>query len=330
MRIFIHADTDAFTARIGSKDAPSTIRLKAGIAETRVEVVFHRDSAAVSLPEGAAGRICLKELGKYDSSPLAYAEGWTLEGAGTTPVYVFQLNLNGVELLALLNSGDGDPDNDSAWVDLMLEIEWTASGSVHKTQNTPRVRIHHPVLHDYDGTPIPMPTVDEWLDARSIRHDIIQDISAEGKARARENFGIPLTLFEDTLAASEAAEDFATAAGTSATASAGSAAAAAASAASLLTSQIYTYSGTSVTLDASNAGLNSWIRLTSASAVSVSVATGLAAGLTWVIRQAGAGVATVSLSGGTVNGRTKSAGQHTELAVIHLGSNTVDLVGGVS
>lgn len=153
MRIFIHADTDAFTARIGSKDAPSTIRLKAGIAETRVEVVFHRDSAAVSLPEGAAGRICLKELGKYDSSPLAYAEGWTLEGAGATAIYVFQLNLNGVDLLALLNSGDGDPDNDSAWVDLMLEIEWTASGSVHKTQNTPRVRIHHPVIHDYDGTP---------------------------------------------------------------------------------------------------------------------------------------------------------------------------------
>ena len=81
-------------------------------------------------------------------------------------------------------------------------------------------------------------------------------------------------------------------------------------------------------MDASNSALNTYIRISNNNPVAISVASGLPASLAWVIRQVGAGVGTVSLSGGTVNGPNKTAGQHTTLSVIHVGSNTVDIIGG--
>jgi len=85
-----------------------------------------------------------------------------------------------------------------------------------------------------------------------------------------------------------------------------------------------------LTLNALNAGLDKRISLIGANPYDITVASGLPAGLVWQIRQAAAGVGTILLSGGTVNGPPKTAGQHTDIAVVHLGSNTVDVIGGAA
>jgi hypothetical protein len=99
---------------------------------------------------------------------------------------------------------------------------------------------------------------------------------------------------------------------------------------------IVTDATTAVTLDATNC-YPDYIRCTSASAVTLTLAAGQSAavGRHWIIRQAAAGVATVSANDSTPaaitrNGDAATAGQHTEIAVILVADGVVDIVGGAA
>ena len=99
---------------------------------------------------------------------------------------------------------------------------------------------------------------------------------------------------------------------------------------------IVTDATTAITLDASNC-YPDYIRCTSASAVTLTLAAGQSAavGRHWIIRQAAAGVATVSENDSTPaaitrNGDPSTAGQHTEIAVILVADGVVDIVGGAA
>ena len=99
---------------------------------------------------------------------------------------------------------------------------------------------------------------------------------------------------------------------------------------------IVTDATTAVTLDGTNS-YPDYIRCTSASAVTLTLAAGQSAavGRHWIIRQAAAGVATVSANDSTPaaitrNGDPSTAGQHTEIAVILVADGVVDIVGGAA
>jgi hypothetical protein len=99
---------------------------------------------------------------------------------------------------------------------------------------------------------------------------------------------------------------------------------------------IVTDATAAVTLDASNC-YPDYIRCTSGSAVTLTLAAGQSAavGRHWIIRQAAAGVATVSANDSTPaaitrNGDPSTAGQHTEIAVILVADGVVDIVGGAA
>jgi hypothetical protein len=63
----------------------------------------------------ASGKLMLKQPGAYTALPVASALGWVKSGSAANAVYKFDLNLNTVELNALLTG---------ASVNLVLEIEW--------------------------------------------------------------------------------------------------------------------------------------------------------------------------------------------------------------
>jgi hypothetical protein len=99
---------------------------------------------------------------------------------------------------------------------------------------------------------------------------------------------------------------------------------------------IVTDATTAITLDGTNS-YPDYIRCTSASAVTLTLAAGQSAavGRHWIIRQAAAGVATVSANDSTPtaitrNGDPSTAGQHTEIAVILVADGVVDIVGGAA
>jgi hypothetical protein len=99
---------------------------------------------------------------------------------------------------------------------------------------------------------------------------------------------------------------------------------------------IVTDATTDVTLDDTNC-YPDYIRCTSASAVTLTLAAGQSAavGRHWIIRQAAAGVATVEATDSdddaiTRNGDPSTAGQHTEIAVILVADGVVDIVGGAA
>jgi hypothetical protein len=99
---------------------------------------------------------------------------------------------------------------------------------------------------------------------------------------------------------------------------------------------IVTDATAAVTLDATNC-YPDYIRCTSASSITLTLAAGQSAavGRHWIIRQAAAGVATVSANDSTPaaitrNGDPSTAGQHTEIAVILVADGVVDIVGGAA
>jgi hypothetical protein len=99
---------------------------------------------------------------------------------------------------------------------------------------------------------------------------------------------------------------------------------------------IVTDATAAVTLDGTNC-YPDYIRCTSASAVTLTLAAGQSAavGRHWIIRQAAAGVATVSANDSTPdaitrNGDPSTAGQHTEIAVILVADGVLDIVGGAA
>jgi hypothetical protein len=99
---------------------------------------------------------------------------------------------------------------------------------------------------------------------------------------------------------------------------------------------IVTDATTAITLDGTNC-YPDYIRCTSGSAVTLTLAAGQSAavGRHWIIRQAAAGVATVSANDSTPaaitrNGDPSTAGQHTEIAVILVADGVLDIVGGAA
>ena len=80
-----------------------------------VEVKFISSGKFVEWPAMASGKLMLKQPGAYTALPVASALGWVKSGSAANAVYKFDLNLNTVELNALLTG---------ASVNLVLEIEW--------------------------------------------------------------------------------------------------------------------------------------------------------------------------------------------------------------
>jgi hypothetical protein len=97
---------------------------------------------------------------------------------------------------------------------------------------------------------------------------------------------------------------------------------------------IVTDATAAVTLDASNC-YPSYIRCTSASAITLTLAAGQSAavGRHWIIRQAGAGIATVSTNDSTpaaitLNGNASTGGQHTDITVRLVADGVLDIKDG--
>lgn len=164
MRIDIDLDDDRIVSSPGVRDAVRLVQFKRDTS-AELQVRFYRGGVQTELPAGASGKFGVKPAGQYDAEALVFAESWIQSGTGNNAVYNFSPAFDGAALAALLGSGDNDATNDEDYIVGMLEIKWTAEGKKHRTQ-TVETWILNDVLKDTDGTPLALPTPEEWLQAR--------------------------------------------------------------------------------------------------------------------------------------------------------------------
>ncbi len=109
MKLAIDLDTGAVTDWNGGLGGATARRVKRA-DRLRVEAVFRVDGINIELPETAQGMLALKRSLGIRPGPagivaaagyVAVASDWTVSGFGSGRVYVFDLNLNTVELNAL-------------------------------------------------------------------------------------------------------------------------------------------------------------------------------------------------------------------------------------
>ncbi|MEI6492089.1 MAG: hypothetical protein WCO94_06035 [Verrucomicrobiota bacterium] len=112
-----------------------------------VEVRFMRGGVAQELPTGAAGKIGLKADKDFNGQFVASHLAWTKLGAGISATYVFDLNLNTIQINALFACV---PTPSS--VVLMLEIEW-AEGDLRTSSNTLAVTLENDIVRGDEGIP---------------------------------------------------------------------------------------------------------------------------------------------------------------------------------
>lgn len=150
-------------------------------SDSALIVRFWEAGVQVQLAAGATGEFAIKRENEYDSEPLVRATAWDLV-EGDDPHYVFSPSFSGVDLAALLGSGDDDVSNDEDFLIAHAEIKWLADGKKRRTNTNP-VRIWNGIIKDTDGSPDLEPTPsDTW-----VAHGISQTIDSEGQSRARAN-----------------------------------------------------------------------------------------------------------------------------------------------
>lgn len=191
MRIDIDLDSNLWVSQSGTRYGVQEVEFKRATSSS-LDVRFWRSGAIVELAAGALGKFAIKPDGEFDAAPLVLSETWTKSGTGSATVYRFTPDFNGEALADLLGSGDGDSANDERFIAAMAEIRWEIDGAISRTQ-TVAVRVYNDVIKDEDGTPLSVPSPEDWLDAQ--RPPTITRTAAEGPP------DVPLIRVAGTLSA---------------------------------------------------------------------------------------------------------------------------------
>jgi hypothetical protein len=197
MRLFVDLDSLNLVRAENDRARVALIEQKRGDA-AEWEIVFLSSGARTVLPAGTAVIFGAKAPNKYDSEPIVYEAGFVLTDEENSPHYLALPSFNTEQLNELLNL-DGDDTNDLTYVDLMGEITWGVPQYEKPTSTkTFRVRVHNDVVRGDEGTPTGLPTIEDWLTARAVRVDGVQELTDEQKTRGRANLGLGTAAIRDT------------------------------------------------------------------------------------------------------------------------------------
>lgn len=104
----------------------------------------------------------IKASGKYDGDFLVYTD--TVSMLSATNEYVISPSFNTTALNSLLSSGDGNPNNDVASVNTMMELTWSDDGGTSwLSTDTITAVINNDVIKGSEGTPLETASPAEWL-----------------------------------------------------------------------------------------------------------------------------------------------------------------------
>ena len=115
----------------------------------QLQVIFSNNGVQAEVGNGTeTGILGIKSQGNYGGGYLASAMGWTKNGAGSSAVYTFNLNLN-TEELATAFGADPEPSD----IPAVIEVQWSVGGMVASTL-TLSITIQNDVIQGDEGVPI--------------------------------------------------------------------------------------------------------------------------------------------------------------------------------
>jgi len=155
MKFEIDLDTLALTAAVRTA--------KRGDAAT-FEVSFLRTGIAEDLPDDTVITFAAKALNDYTGDPVVFHNTFTRSEIGTDALYSGNPSFNTEELNALFVAAEGAAQID--YVDLIAEFSWATSGGLPSSSKTFFLRVERDVFQGTEGTPLSLPTPEEWLAAQ--------------------------------------------------------------------------------------------------------------------------------------------------------------------
>ncbi|MCW1921321.1 hypothetical protein OKA05_02080 [Luteolibacter arcticus] len=169
MRLTVDLQSLQLIISAGDRKRLSLVEFKRGDS-TPLEVQFVRAGVAEALPEGSVLSFGLKESGKYDGDFAVFFDEFAAPTATPNFIYAGTPNFNTEELDDLLFV-DGTSANDKASVDLMGEFSWAVGEADPVSIRTFTCRVHNDVIRGDEGTPLPLPSPEDWLAAHGIVYD---------------------------------------------------------------------------------------------------------------------------------------------------------------
>jgi len=189
VKLYVDLDTLALIEGPGFRNPAPPLRFKRGDA-ARLELVFLAGgSTPVTIGDAELLQIQfgVKLLNRYDTGHVVQSSQWIKPEAGSsTPVYQSSPSFNTAELNAALNFGSPG-GSELASLALMGEITWREGMGEPTSTRTFAVIVENDVNRGDEGTPVLLPSPEDWLAERALRFDTTQSLAQAGKIRAQRN-----------------------------------------------------------------------------------------------------------------------------------------------
>jgi len=189
VKLFVDLDTLALIEGPGFRNPAPPLRFKRGDA-ARLELVFLAGGATpVTIGDAELLQIQfgVKLLNRYDTGYVVQSSQWVKPVAGSAvPTYQATPSFNTAELNEALNLG-GVGGAELASLALMGEITWREGTGEPTSTRTFAVIVENDVNRGDEGTPVLLPSPEDWLTERALRYDTTQALTQDQKIRSQRN-----------------------------------------------------------------------------------------------------------------------------------------------
>ena len=166
MKLHVDLETFGLIEAPGFRNPVTTIRFKRGDA-AKLEVFFLRNGTTpetIGNPATLELTFGVKPRGRYDLGYLAESSDWVMPTPNAAnPKYECSPSFNTVELNNALGVGTS---NELEEITLMGEITWRVGSGEPTSTRTFLVVVENDVIRGTEGTPLALPTPEEWLSAQ--------------------------------------------------------------------------------------------------------------------------------------------------------------------
>ncbi len=184
--IYIHTETGFARRTLTGTDVPNLIGLHR--TSLGISVAFVTAGVAGPLAEGTTMRLVAKIRGAHRDDPKLLDLEPDVSGSSTATRYLFKAICDSVQLRTAL--GDADI------ITLRCQVEWQVPGEDAPRLSLPFDLIVTQAYSRGADDDIPDTVENAWdlgLNVRAVRHDAVQNLSAQQRARALANLGITIT-----------------------------------------------------------------------------------------------------------------------------------------
>lgn len=184
--IYVHTESGSARRTLTGVEQPSLSALH----RTRLglSVAFATAGSVAALPTDATARLVAKIKGAHTADPKLIDLDAVLSGSGSAARYLFETVCDSIQLR--------DAMGGSETISLRCQIEWQVPGEAEPRLTQPfDLTITQAYSRGADDE-IPDAVANAWdlgLNTRAVRHDAVQSLTSQQRARALANLGITIT-----------------------------------------------------------------------------------------------------------------------------------------